>query len=542
VKASLKWRIDQGRRTISPMVDKNEFVKALIVSVFVTLITLVPYGVAYFQANPESTFSGFLVNPIDGFSYLAKMRQGFDGNWLFQLPYTVEPGEGSFIFVYFLFLGHISRCIGIPSIYLYHLARLLGSVVMFCTAFLLIAKFLEKRKLRWGAFFIVLFGAGFGWMGLPFGIFASDLWIVESIPFLTAYANAHFPFATALFLALIVLMVTDKKPSWLNVGVAFVFSTLLAAIQPFSTITLFVFLFLWLAWETRIEVKDLRDFKWVNGMGRKWLTFSAMIMGALPWFIYDYWLTVNHPQIAAWNAQNKTPSPPLYEYLLGYGGVLLLAFLGLIKGGFKEEKSERLLFVWASAQALLLYAPFGLQRRLNLGLYFALVILAVIPLDKWITIRGRFRLAIFLLIILTLPSNLIVVSSGIVGVIQNDSSVVLENGEMDAYQWLASNTDPGEIILAGPRAGNRIPAFADLRVYYGHPFETPDAENQKAFIEGIFSSVDPIRLSSDELLDQGVSYVFYGPEEKELGRPDWLKDQELIFRSGEYAIYEISNP
>ena len=43
-------------------------------------------------------FAGFTYNAIDGNSYLAKMRQGWEGEWKFTLPYTSDPGEGTYLF------------------------------------------------------------------------------------------------------------------------------------------------------------------------------------------------------------------------------------------------------------------------------------------------------------------------------------------------------------------------------------------------------------------------------------------------------------
>jgi hypothetical protein len=540
LKASLKWRIGQGQRTISPMVSRKEFLIAITFSLLAALLTLVPYVIAYFQAEPTGIFSGFLINPKDGFSYLAKMRQGYEGEWLFHLPYTVEPGEGTFIFVYFLFLGHLSRWFGIPAIYLYHAVRLFGSVVMFSIAFLLIARFVKNQTSRWWTFSIILLAGGLGWLALPFGLLASDLWIVESIPFLTAYANAHFPIATALFLILVLFILSNNRSILIKMVSVFLVSTLLAAIQPFSIITLFIFLSLWLLWETWIESKnqEVRE----NGVRKKWLIFLAMVMGATPWLIYDFWVTLQHTEIAVWNAQNITPSPPIIDYLFGFGSVLVIAIIGLLRGTFKNARALRLLMVWVVAQALLLYAPFGLQRRLSMGLYFPLVIMAVLTLNELIENKAKLRFAFLLLLLLSIPSNLIVIGSGIDGVMRKDPMVVLDQSEMETYRWLSSNVDPGKIILAGPRAGNRIPAFANLRVFYGHPFETTNAEQQKLFVEQTYASEDLNDEILEELMQLQVSYVFYGPDERELGQPKWLEGTEEIFHSGDYSVYEIPKP
>jgi hypothetical protein len=524
------------------MIKRSELYIALILSIIFSLITLIPYWIAYAQTQPENVFSGFLINPIDGFSYLAKMRQGFDGSWLFHLSYTDDPGKGAFLFVYYLFLGHLTRWLGIAPIVLYHAARLIGAIAMFSVAFLLLCRFLKSSHLRWGAFLLILVGSGIGWVGLPFGILSSDLWIVESIPFLTAYANAHFPLATALFLALILIFVSEGRSKWRTAGISFILASLLALIQPFSLLPLFAILCAWLGWETWLESRQEKQSTRGKGVSKKWLLYGSIVIGALPWMLYDYWLTITHPSIAAWNLQNKTPSPPVLEYILGFGAVLFLAIVGAILHRSSNKQSDRLLIVWAVVQMLLLYVPFGLQRRLSLGLLFAFVPLAIYSLDLWAKGRRNYIFALTILILISIPSNLIVVGSGIAGAKAGASEIMLEKDEVAAYEWLTSHARAGELILAGPSAGNRIPAYADLRVLYGHPFETVDAEKQEALVERLYSTDVSALEGIVELEELGVTYVFFGPEERELGTPSWLSNQGLIYNSGEYSIYEISFP
>jgi MFS family permease len=538
--ASPLWRISQGQRTISSMITKKEIFNVIAISVMVALLTTVPYVLADFLAKPDGVFSGFLMNPFDGFSYLAKMRQGYEGQWLFHLPYTVDPGQGAFIFIFYLFLGHLAKWFGTPLIVMYHAIRFLGAVIMFIVSFFLVARFLREKSHRWWAFGFILLGGGLGWLVLPFEIFASDLWIVESIPFLSAYTNAHFPVAIALFLILILLLLREFRSIQIGLGLAFIISTLLAAVQPFALLVLFAFLFLWLLWETWIETKSPGHGQ--NRIREKWLIYIAMILGALPWLIYDYWITRSHPQIAEWNAQNITPSPPILVYVFGLGLMLLVAVFGLLTGQFRKSHKERLLMVWIVTQSILLYAPFALQRRLSLGIYFPLIILAVLTMDRVVRESKKLPFIFLLLLILSIPSNLVVVGSGIAGIVKQDPFVFLENDEMKTYQWLASNLDPGEIILASPLTGNRIPAFTSLKVLYGHPFETPHAEEQSSFVEELYSSEDPPDEVVSGLQDMSISYVFYGTQEKSLGQPQWLDNLVEIFNAGEYSVYEIPSP
>ena len=75
-------------------------------------------------------FLDFLYNPQDGNSYLAKMYQGWEGNWRFVLPYTAEAGEGAYLFLFYILLGHIARVCGLSPILIFHLVRVLCSIGM----------------------------------------------------------------------------------------------------------------------------------------------------------------------------------------------------------------------------------------------------------------------------------------------------------------------------------------------------------------------------------------------------------------------------
>ena len=68
----------------------------------VLLLASLPYLVGALSAGPDRVFTGLQVSPLDGVSYLAKMRLGYEGGWLFQLLFTPEQGQGVFLFTYFI--------------------------------------------------------------------------------------------------------------------------------------------------------------------------------------------------------------------------------------------------------------------------------------------------------------------------------------------------------------------------------------------------------------------------------------------------------
>jgi hypothetical protein len=140
-----------------------------------------------------------------------------------------------------------------------------------------------------------------------------------------------------------------------------------------------------------------------------------------------------------------------------------------------------------------------------------------------------------------MPSNLLVVSAGLLGVTQGRPAVIHYEDELTAYHWEADNLPKGSLILAAPITGNRIPAFAPLRVLYGHPFETPDADAQKQKVEELFSMSGTATSGMQALIEGGIEYVFYGPREQEIGKPAWLAELELIGEFGEVRLYKVNS-
>lgn len=91
------------------------------------LLSLLPYLLCTAAAARAGVvFTGLLLNPPDGFTYLAKMRMGLQGQWLYHLPFTLERGPGAFLFSYYFALGHLARIVELPLPVVFHVARLVS--------------------------------------------------------------------------------------------------------------------------------------------------------------------------------------------------------------------------------------------------------------------------------------------------------------------------------------------------------------------------------------------------------------------------------
>jgi hypothetical protein len=509
---------------------------AAALAVGAALALLIPVWAATLLAPPGQTFAGFLVNPIDGFSYLAKMRQGAEGSWSFHLPYAPEPGPGAFLFPYYLLLGHLARLLGADLRVILHAARTLAAAVMYLAIYRFLEEFVADRAARWFAYAMCLIGAGWGWIGIPFGFVASDLSIPETTPFLSAYANAHFPLATACLLVAGVGVLGEQagRPRWVLALPAA--GAVLTLVLPFVLLPAVAVLLIGIA---VIAFQEWRDGDRPSAR-RRLACLGAFLAGAAPWATYDVWLLQTRSDLAAWNAQNQTPSPAFGAYLLGYAPLLLLAAIAVLANRGRR-RVVWLLASWALAQTALLYSPLALQRRLSLGLFVPLAALAAFGLLAIARTTWRRPLAI-LVLASAIPSNLIVVAAGLGGVARAEPLLVQSADESCALAWLAKNADPGSLVLAGETAGNRIPAFASVRVVYGHPFETPDASEELAQVESLFAATTDLAAALPLLESRGIDFVYFGPEEKGLGPAPWPDELPAVCTCGQVTIAEVRAP
>jgi hypothetical protein len=91
------------------------------------------------------------------------------------------------------------------------------------------------------------------------------------------------------------------------------------------------------------------------------------------------------------------------------------------------------------------------------------------------------------------------------------------------------------VVLAGPDTGLYIPARTGLRVLYGHPFETVNAQAEREAVEGFFrGEKDPAQF----LPARRIEFIFYGPRERLLGPlPELPAGWRAVFAVGGVTVY-----
>ncbi|HLE13314.1 MAG TPA: hypothetical protein VI776_01095 [Anaerolineales bacterium] len=514
-------------------------------------VMMLPTLWAFSASGPETVYGGFLFNPIDGYSYLAKMQAGYQGAWRYSLPYTLEDGGGAYLFLYYILLGHLARLLALPPVSVFHLARLAGAALMILALWRFFSTIFLEPAWRRLAFALALFAAGLGWLGVTVGILTADLWVAEAYPFLSAYANPHFPLGLALLAWLLTpfpAKITTGNRAWTGwKGVLTLLAGLaLAIVLPFGLVVVLAVLAGLAVWDIFQPNGLLRE-DWTAGQkpgnrlarSREFRRLLLVLAGGVMVLVYDQWVIASDPFFRGWNAQNLTLTPPWWDVALSFAPVLLLAIPGGWQAARSKRPERRVLLVWAVLGLLLVYLPFGLQRRFFTGLMIPLAGLAALGIQLLSTKIGGRRtfLVAALLFLLALPTTLVNLLVGAYGIQTRDPLLFVRADERRAFEWLAEHTPGGAGVLAGPETGLQLPAFSGRRVVYGHPFETVAAAGQKALVERLFGGI--YRPEELQVLSR-VDYVYYGPRERLLGSPAFLQGLQLAWRSGEVEIYRTT--
>jgi len=282
----------------------------------------------------------------------------------------------------------------------------------------------------------------------------------------------------------------------------------------------------------------------------------------LPPFLYYLYVFSTNPAFGAWVDQSGSPSPHPLHYLIGYGPLLILALPAMIDEARRANYETILPLLWVVVVAVLLYAPLKQQRRMVEGVHVPLSLLATLGLyrhylprlersavvkrlailRKGVYSPRRVRnLLVFLIIVLTVPSNLYILASLAATAIVHPYPFFHERAENEAIAWLEQETAPHDTVLASYGTGSYIPSRINHRVFLGYWAETARCEEKLAMVDRFFQASTPDAWRRDLLEDYGIAYLFYGPREATLGNFDPQGSAYLspAFDNGLVTIYRV---
>jgi hypothetical protein len=527
-------------------VTRREWTWVLVVSALVVAASTAPYLAGALAQTPAQRFGGAVMDPVDYHSHLAKMWQGYRGQWRYRLLFTPEDHAGVFVQTFYVALGHLARLFGLDLPLTFQLARVAFGFAMLLLVYRFMARFIARVRTRRVAFLLATTASGLGWLTEAVaptpagGVSPMDFWLSDGFTYLALLTSPHFCAAIGLLLFVFLLLLRRSQGPALGAGALAVGASLvLGMIHPYAMLLADLLPVLYWA----AEWLRTRRVAW-----RGLAAVAAMGVAQLPLLVYDLWV-FRQPVFAAWSAQNVTLSPPLTVYLWGYGLLLALGVVGA--AAWIRRRAWRVAFplLWIGLAAVLAYVPWNLQRRFLEGVQVPLGLLAGVGLAEGLLplcgrrMRVRWcRLGMALVVALTPMSNLYWTAGLTWAAAVGAPSLFRSADLLAAVDWLGTHSAWDETVLSGFDTGNLIPARIGHRVVLGHWMETVDYAEKRAAVTRFYDAGTPDAQRQALVQAWDVAYVFHGPEERALGDFDpaaaaWL---EPAFRLGDVAVYRVA--
>ncbi|MGB7539274.1 MAG: hypothetical protein WBM17_12115 [Anaerolineales bacterium] len=519
-------------------VTRSEWRWVLIFAAAASLLLALPYLAAYSAQGEEWRFSGFLFGVEDGNSYIADMRLGTDGAWLFRIPYTTEPQSGALIYLPFLLLGKLAGGAAMHEqlVALFHLARIAAGIAMLLAIYRFLASFIESVPLRRWGLIAAAFGGGFGWILLAKGAYPLEFTSPEAFGFLSLFGLPHLAAARALLLLSLAWFISpaaEENPA--RAGVKIGLGLALGwFFQPLVVIVAWVVGAAYLA----LLFHRFRIRREPVSVSLRAPLIRALVAAAvtLPLLLYSVLSFSLDPVLRQWAAQNTLPAPPVWHYLLSYG-VLLIPALGGAWRTRREDERWLLPVGWMIVVPVLVYLPVSIQRRLVEGFWMALVVLALLFVERRLK-EAAWRPAFILATGLLLPAAVLFWGLAFSAALKPATPIFIPQAEARALLWLDANAGPGAIVLSTYNAGNALPAWTGRTAFIGHGPETLHNPEKFVLVDAVMDGKRPDDERLAALAQSGADYVLVGPAEQSLlgaGIPGC----ELVYREDGWEVWRV---
>lgn len=525
----------------------------ILVATGLVLLAFAPFLWVALGQTPNGTwqFMGALHAHIDSAAYLARIKQGVDGNWLTYFFHTPEPHPSALTHMVYTLVGQLTRLTPFSPVVMFHIVRVAASVFMYIAIYQLGASIWAKVRARRVFFIVATLASGLGWLWIIVDSTRQwpDLTVPQLSPFLSTVVNIHYPLAISFLAMLAAILITafrpgaTQDPNLQNGGVAgFLLSLALSFTYPEALlpITLAMGGCLLAAGLGRRQM-PIRELRWAL-----WVTVPA-----LPVIAYNFATLQNNPAVREWAEQSARPAPAPWILLLTFLGLLFLAAPALWRALRRfEPDGDRFMVLWFAMIIFCSYLPIPFQHNFGVGwLVVVSYFITRAAEDVWlnnIPRPWRYRLFALLLPFLAL-SNLLALFLPIVPIIEGEAhtthGMVIEPDYRFAFNWLAGQTRHTDVILASPDVSPWIPVWVGARVVYGHPTETMDASLKRGAVLRWFALANPEQcapLLNGAYSFRGsyrVNYILYGPRERALGTTICLNELQFVASFGGVDIY-----
>jgi hypothetical protein len=529
------------------------------VTVFVLLITGLPYLYALLSVPADKQFVGIVLDAPDHAQYFSWMRE-LTSAPLAANKMTPEPNNPVFFNLLWWGMGRLGHLLGWGFGGMYQLMRLVAGALFLFLCYEMCRWFFKDRLMRRAAFLLITFTSGFGWVlvVLKYTLAGGQLWlpldlyVAEGNTFLTIMGYPHFA-AAALYVGVFYLVMrgqaTKQHRYSLYAGLLALF---VGAQHAYDLLTVYGVLFVFAC---LVLLRDRRL--------PRYLITNGILVGLISCgpAIYSTVLTTTDPlwkEVLKQFANAGVYTPNLLQLPILLGPAFLLALYTFVRKNPLElaraDDNGLFLTAWFLTSFMLIYAPVDFQIHMINGWQVPIAILATQGLFDYVlpaiqrlvhspawSVESLRRAAVIALVVIVLPTNLYLWTWRFVELRRHDYPYFLYNDEVAAFHWLEANAHPDDVVLSSITIGQYVPAMTGTHAFLAHWAQTVQYYDKTAMVNEFYAGGTDDARRAEILRQYRVKYVFYGPAEQALGSYDVGRSDllQLAFSSPEANVYEV---
>ena len=477
-------------------------------SLLIVVVTSLPYILGFLNQGSDWEFSGFLIAVEDGNSYIAKMRQGAQGDWLFRSPYSTLEQAGALIYLPYLILGKILDpwASHFSYVLIFHAFRLISNFILCIATYEFISLFIKQVRLKQVSWLIALLGGGLGWMliilGQPnwLGSIPLEFYSPESFGFLSLFTFPHLSLGRALMLIGLSRYLNPPQKGNSSMKTAALWLSLALIHILSAAIALFIIFVHWVVKNYSIVLRRKRGLSWASIEPILWPIIGAGIP-----LIVNLFLLIQDPYLQSWLLQNQITSPHPLHYLVAYGIFIPFSWRGLRNLANIDIEKAQFLQTWLIVFVALVMLPFGLQRRFAEGIWVVIVLLAALSFIQKERVNYR---KLVILFAASIPSTLLLLVGSFQLAINPQSPSFVTNNTVTLFRELENELNPNEVVLGTYEIGNALPAWAPVTVVLGHGPESVGFSDLERGVYSVLNVSGSLKKRDQQFLsEQNVDYI-----------------------------------
>lgn len=539
------------------MIPSNKLIFYLFAAAGFLLLTNVVYIVYGSHAGNGYLYTG--ADPYaaaDKLVYLSMIEQGREGIVFMKNLHTVLPQKGLLLSPHWYGIGQTAALLGISNVASYQVYRVLFTVFFIMLLYFVLQKLFRSTRETILAALLVFFSGGVGWFLLlkfpqiltstvsqyKFLHAPIDLYVTEGNTLLNFNQAPLFSLSQLMLLGIFVAFVYNRKEARPLFDMLIGFLVLLLGIMhPYDMPIIFAVLGTWALWSL------WQEHSWKSVLR----LFYPLCGGALALAWTGYTLIAD-PVLSGWLKQNLVYSPPIQNYILGYGLLIPLWAVGLVYlyRNKRDNPWWALIATWSVVIWLLLYLPTTINRRFVNGWHIALALVAAQGLVVIYRACRRtwLKAAVLAVSMLFLMSSLglfLFISVFFSPAAYTYGYYYITPDEQRVIHYLeTASTRSDNLYVSDAKTGFAITSQINRAIFRGHDHQTPEyhlKQQEVDWFNADIQGVNALVRREHFLHTNGIAYVILNTARLENPAP-WLGDASfapVVFTTDTLTVYKV---